>query len=343
MRTLATQTPIPSARGISREEFSKVPYIDHVPDDGRTVFLAPYIDRTDGKWKIQLPQGNELKWAFAEPDEACYYAESVADESQDMYLEIMDIVARHYSFDLVLRTSLELLIRILNCAVVLEKYFYCLNQFRKTKNLHLANMVQTDLEFLFGNVRITYDLMQTILNELWTKTGQPKLKNSFTSMVQMSPSDLSRKYRLPPPMIAFYSTAKNFFQRARGIRDQIYYFQPRSDKIGSILFCDTDGFALPRDNIFPDIMSSAFDIWPADKVKRNGLVSVLALIAYVSKNTLKTTEDFSKSLTESVIPLEALSSSHKVFFRSPYVPHLLKLDTYLKEQWIGSGSSYSLV
>jgi hypothetical protein len=341
---LTAQTPPRSVRGVSSKEFTKVPYIDHVPTDGRTVFLAPYVDKTDNRWKLQVPQGNELTWIFAEPVEACYYANSVADQSRDMYLEIMDVIARHYSFDSVLRTSLELLKRIMNCAVVLEKYFLWLNQFRKTKNLALANLVQTDLEFLFGNVRATYDLMQNILNELWIKTGRPKLKKSFATMVQMSLGDLRSKYGLPEPMIDYYSSSKDFFLRAREIRDHIYHYEPtRNGKIGSIVFCDVDGFALPRDNIFPDMMSSAFDIWPTNKVRPNGLVSVLALVSYVSKNALRATENFSRALLASVIPLKSLSLSYKVFLRSPYVPHVLRLDKYLDEQWIERELSYSLM
>ena len=168
-----------SLMGLSSKEFAKVPYIHHVPNDGRTVFLAPYVDKTDHKWKVHLPQDDKLGWAFAEPIESCYYSESISDQSKDVYLEIIDVIVQHYSFDSILRTSLELLTRIVDCAVVLEKYFFWLGQFRKTKNLHLANLVQTELEFFFGNVRIVYDLMQTILNELWIKTGRHKLKDSF--------------------------------------------------------------------------------------------------------------------------------------------------------------------
>ena len=195
----AKSTGSPSAvKGVSRDQFAKVPYIDHVPTDGRTVFLAPYLDRSDNRWKVHVPQLRGLGWIFAEPVESCYYAESIADRSNDIYIELMDAIAQHYSFDSVLRTSLELVRRIVNCTVVLEKYFLWLTLFRKTKKLLVANLVQTDLEYLVGNARIAYDLMQTILCELWIKTHRPKLKSSFAGMAQMNPSDLRDKYGLPP-------------------------------------------------------------------------------------------------------------------------------------------------
>jgi hypothetical protein len=337
-------TTRPHSRSVDQKEFTKVPYLDHVPTDGRTVFLAPYLDVTDNRWKMQVPKGKELAWIYAEPIEACYYAETVADPSKDLYLEIIDVIARHYSFDSALRTSLELLKRILNCAVVLEKYFQWLHQFRTTKNIRVANMVQTDLEFLFGNVRTAYDLTQTAFNELWIRTKQPKLKSSFASMVQMKADDLRSRYRLPEPMIDFYAAANSFFMKTREIRDRIYHYVPQSTGlIESIVLCDVDGFALPRNNIFPDMMSSAFDIWPSDKVRPNGLVSVLALVSYVSGNLIEATEDFSRALIKSVVPLKSVTSSYRLFLRSPYAPHLLNLKRYLGEQWIVGEFPYSML
>lgn len=123
-----------SARRVSKEEFAKVPYIHNVPVDGRTVFLASYIDGTDKRWNVNVPHARELTSISAEPVESCYYAESIVDDYEDLYVEIMDVVARHYSFDSVLGTSLELVRRILNCSVIVEKYFVCLGLYRKTKN-----------------------------------------------------------------------------------------------------------------------------------------------------------------------------------------------------------------
>jgi hypothetical protein len=330
--------------GVSRKEFDKVPYISHVPADGRTVFLAPHVDKSDNKWKDFVPRGRELVWIFAEPVESCYYAESIADQSKDTYVEIMDVVARHYSFDSVLRTSLELLRRIMNCAVVLEKYFLWLNQFRKTKNLFIADLVQTDLEFLFGNVRSAYDLMQAILGELWTKTKRPKLQGSFAAMVQRSPGDLRSRYGLPQSMIDYYSSSKDFFLATRKIRDSIYHYQTaRRDEMKSIVFCDVDGFALSKEHFFPHAMRTVLDIWPTEKTKPNGLVSILALVSHISKKTMEATEEFSRALTATIVPPASLSESHRVFLRSPFVPHLSRLDKYLNEQWVGEEASYSLI
>jgi len=334
-----------TVRTAKREEFAKVPYVHHVPADGRTVFLAPYVDKTDHKWKVHVPSSRGLAWIFAEPVESCYYAELIADQAKDIHVEIMDVIARHYSFDPVLRNALELLRRLLNCAVVLDKYFIWLSQFRRTKNPMLANLVQTDLEFLFGNVRTSYDIMQNMLEELWKKTKQPPLKQgSFRRMVQMTPSNLEQKYGLPKPMIDYYQSTKDFFLTIRKIRDDIYHYQtaPKAD-LTSIIFCDIEGFALSERHLFVGLKSYAPDIWPTNKIKPNELVSVLALMSYIIIKTVQATEGFSQALAASIIPLESISESYRLFLRSPYVPHLLKLDRYLNEQWIEEGVSYSLM
>lgn len=333
------------ATEISREEFVKVPYIHHVPADGRTVFLAPYIDKTDSKWKTPVPKGRELTWIFAEPVESCYYAESIADQSKDAYIEIMDVVARHYSFDPILRTSWMLLDRIVYCTVVLEKYFLWLSHFRKTNNVLLAYLVETDLQFLFANVRSSYDLMQIILRELWKKTGRPELKkDSFAKMVLMNRSGLEDKYGLPKPMIDYYLSSKDFFLRVRKIRDGIFHHRAMAQAdMRSMVFCDVEGFALAEEHLFAGITNSASDIWPREKVKPNGLVSILALISYVTKKMVQATEGFSRALTASIVPLEPISKSYKLFLRSPYIPHLSKLDRYLDEQWIEGDVTHSLM
>ena len=315
-----------------------------MPTDGRTVFLAPYVDEADKRWRLHVPHGSELAWVFAEPVNSCYYAESIADQTKDAYIGIMDMIARHYSFDSVLRASLELLRRIVNCAVVVEKYFLWLGQFRKTKNLLIADLVQTDLEFLFGNVRTAYDLMQTMLNELWSRTRQPKLPSSFAAMAQMSPSILRSKYGLPEPMVDYYSSSKGFFLAVRRIRDSIYHYQTTGkDEMKSIVFCDVNGFALAKERFFPGAIRSNFDIWPTEKTKPNGLVSVLALVSHISNKTLKATEEFSRALVASIVPPPPLSKSHRVFLRNPYVPHLLRLDEYLDKQWVEGEASYTLI
>lgn len=159
-----------SCMALTNKEILKgVPYITNVPSDGRAIFLQPYFDRTDRKFKMYVPQGNKLTWLFSEPIQSCYYAESVVDVSNDIYLKTVDVIVQHYSFESVLNTLIRINRGITNCGVVVEKYFVFLNLFRNTKDYSIVNLVETDLEYLFANVRSIYDLLQNVIRYLWRR------------------------------------------------------------------------------------------------------------------------------------------------------------------------------
>lgn len=310
---------------VNKDELRKVPYITHIPSDGRLVFLQPYLDKRDNKFKVYVPQGDKLTWIFAEPVEACYYSEKIIDESKDIYLTIIDVVARYYSFGSVINTLIKIMRDILNSSVAVEKYFVFLDLYRKTKDVLVINLVTTDLEYFFGNTRSLYDLLQNLIQDLWKRASKRNLPNSFHDMVKQDPENLKHKYNLPKPLIKYYIDTKDFFVKCQRIRDNIYH---RGLDIQAV-FCTEDGFALQKDNpLFPNPLTSEFDIWP-----ENGLVSVLALISYIDKRLLEDTNTFSQALIKSIPPLPAISETHKLFLRGPYIHHLLRLEEYLEKQW----------
>jgi hypothetical protein len=103
------------------KELEKIPYIDYLPRDGRTFFSQPYFNPDYKTFKIYIPQAEKIIWLFAEPFESCYYAQSILDESTDIYLGVVDIIGRHYSFGSVLQNLLSIIRDILNCGVAIEK------------------------------------------------------------------------------------------------------------------------------------------------------------------------------------------------------------------------------
>lgn len=217
------------------------------------------------------------------------------------------------------------------CSVVVEKYLIFLDLYRNTKDVLTSNLITTDLEYFFGNIRSINDLLQSLIRDLWKRTSNKNLPNSFYDMVKREPNDLKRKYNLPEPLIKYYVDAKDFFLKCRGIRDGIYH---RGLNI-QVVFCTEDGFALQKDNpLFPNPLTSEFKIWPEEKIKKNGLVSVLALISYINKRLLEDTDAFSQALIQSLQPLPPISETHKLFLRGPYIHHLLKSEEYLEKQWI---------
>ena len=320
-----------SLLAVNKAELRKVPYIDHLPLDGRIVFLQPYLDKKDNTFKTFVPQRNKLTWIFAEPVAACYYAERVIDDSKDIYLKMIDVIAQHYSFDSVINTMLSIIRDIENCSVVVEKYFVFLDRYRNTKDVLTYNLITTDLEYFFGNVRSLYDLLHDVIKDLWKRVSNKILPDTFNKVVQKEPEDLERKYDLPEPLIKYYIGTKDFFVKCRRIRDRIYH---RGLDI-QIVFCTDDGFALQKNSpLTSNPLTSEFDIWPEEKIKKNGLVSVLALISYINKRLLEDTDVFSQALIQSIQPPPSISETHKLFLRGPYIHHLLKSEEYLEKQWV---------
>lgn len=319
--------------GVQAEELKKVPYLTHIPSDGRSVFLQPFFDKDASAWKMFIPQGPKLTWIFSEPVECHYFSETNADPQRDMYLKLTDVITRCYSYPFAMDVLLQLVDKIIFSAVVVEKYFLSLIRYRVTRDPLIANLVTTDLEYLFANARSEYDLLQKLFSNLWDSRTGIKMKGSFRKVVQKSRKELQSQYSLPEPILEYYMSSKNFFLKIRAIRDAIFHppVQRAMQPLRPVL-CDDDGFAV-MNRLF-NSFSPTFDIWPQEKTKPNGLVSVLALISYVNKMILDECDRFSDALLLTIPPPPAITESHKLFLRSPYVHHHLKAEKYLEEQWV---------
>lgn len=169
-------------------------------------------------------------------------------------------------------------------------------------------------------------MLQKIIKNLWNIETKKNLPSSFADTVKLSNDDLRNKYDLNEPLINYYNTTTNFFCACRKIRDDIHH----NGRTIDLIFCFDDGFAIQNN----DPMFSKFGhVWPAEKVKENGLASLLALASFVTKQTIKDLNDFSSVIVESITARPPISNSYKVILRGPYINHLNKLDKYLEEQW----------
>ena len=138
---------------VHKEELKKVPYISHTPSNGRVLFSYPYFNKNDKTFKLWFPQNNGLTCLFAMPAESCYYAEEIVDVSNDIYVKMIDTIVRHYSFESLFEYLSSIVKDVLNCSVVVEKYFIFLERYRKTKDVLSYGLIATELEYFFGNVR----------------------------------------------------------------------------------------------------------------------------------------------------------------------------------------------
>lgn len=314
---------------VSREELSKIPYLANSPTDKRIVFLNAFFDAEQKKWELPFPQGNEIIFLKGEPVQTCYYSEEKLGDS-DLFLKLIDYTARYFSFAPALHSLFGMIRDIFNFGVVVERYFLYLDMFRKNKDTSIMNFVSGDLEFLFSNIRSAYDSLQYSISSIWYIEKKKALPRKFSDVIKCDASALTKKYDLPESLVGCYQNSKDFFKKCKEIRDGIHHLSLDTQ----LVYCLEDGFALQKGNFVSDPITKHFDIWSREKTKKNGLVSVLALYAHLSKSFLDSTEGFFESLKESVTKVPIISPEYKLFLRGPYLEHIVDSDKYLEEHWI---------
>ncbi len=326
---------LPASIGPAKKAaIAKVPYIEFIPRDGRIISLLSYFDETDKTFKQPFPKGNDIIFLKGEPVQGPYYARSAVDKGKDIYLKLVDLITRHCSFPSTMNTLLGFERDILNSSGIIEKYFILLDWFRRKKDALTANLVMTDIEFLFTNTRSIYDSLQILVKDVLRRLGGHRLKNlpnSYHDMVKLDDSKMKSKYNLPDKLIEFYAGTRSFFLDCKRIRDGFHHY--RTDI--SVVFSLEEGFALQKNSpFFIDPVASTFNIWPVDRIKENDLVSVLALIAYINKTMIAHTDSFSDALKNSCAIPPPISREYKLLLRGPYIHHLLNSQEYLEKQWI---------
>jgi len=313
---------------------AKVPYVNLIPEDGRIISLQSYFDPDERIFKQPFPQDDEIIFLKGKPEQGPYYAKSAVDEERDVHLKLVDFITRYCSFPSTVETLLGIERDILNSSAVVEKYFIFLDLFRRKKDPLVANLVMTDIEFLFSNIRSLYDSLQMLTKDVLKHLEKIRSKNlpdSYYDMVKLEDSEMKRKYNLPDPLVKFYTNTRSFFLDCRRIRGGFQHL--RTDI--PVVFSLEEGFALQKGSLFfIDPVVSTFDIWPAHKIKDNGLVSVLALIAHLNTTMIAHTDLLSEALGASVTVPPPVSKEFLSFLRGPYTHHLIKSQEYLEQQWI---------
>jgi hypothetical protein len=195
--------------------------------------------------------------------------------------------------------------------------------------------METDLEYFFGNIQSIYDLLQKTIRDLLKKEAGAHLPLSFADMIKQGPQTLKDKYDLPEPLVDYYVNSGIFFNNCKDVRDSIFHVMHRSGAKGNdfkVIFCTDEGFALSnKDPILKDILK--LNIWPKEKTKENGLISILGLLAHITREVLKNFDMLSEALTQSITRYPTISEKQKLFYRGPFNKHLLKLDEYIEKQW----------
>lgn len=325
---------MPSALGVMKKDVLKyLPYIDYIPDDGRALSLIPFFDEKANHFRVPVPQPDKtILLLKCEPVQSPYFAKSVAKEN-DLYSSLIELVTLSWSFPKTMDYLLGMERDMINCSSVVEKYFVFLDLYRSNKDSMIANLLLTDIEFLFGNIRSFYDSMQGLIGNIMNKADKtkPHLPESFYDVIKLDRQAMTKKYSLEQPLVDFYANTKEFFMACRTIRGGFQHWMIDIP----VIFCFDDGFALTKDETYlQDPIVARFKIWPEGKIKENGLVSLLGLIACLNETVLSHLDMLSAALKASVPTPTPISKDFHVFFRAPHIHHLIKSRQYQDMQWI---------
>lgn len=277
---------------VHREELKKIPYIDNIPSDDRVIHSYPYFDEIKNGFINHIPNiDGTLTWMWAEPIESLYYAKSKSVDLNDIYLDFNNVLIQNYSYPSINYYLNGIIKDILNCSAFFEKYFVFHDLYINSNDLSIRSLISTEIEYFFGNIRSIYDLLQKIIKNLWKIETNKNLPSSFADIVKQSDEDLKTKYGLNDPLINYYKNIKDLFTTCKKIRDNIHHDGHTID----LIFCDEDGFAIQNS----DPMFSQFGyVWPIEKVKKNGLVSLLPLASFITKQTIENLNNLDKYIDE---------------------------------------------
>jgi hypothetical protein len=317
----------------------ELPYLDHVPSDGRSVILFPF--RTShGKDQLYLEQGTRL--LVINPlghHEGPFIAEGPRESGLDIPLPLSDCTARHFSFPPVIAACNSAETDIRNSLAVLHKYFILLKHSHSDKSTRSSVMAVTEAEYAFSNHRSLYDRLNEVVRQLWrllrlfSPSNAPsrlsEMPDSFRRVAQKSEGELRDKYNFPEPLIAFYKSRLDRFMVLREIRDAITHHGKSVDHIFSL----EDGFAISVERGITSSLGS-LGIWSSETLKPNSLGSLLAVFAALVDDGFCACQALADALLAGIhLPSSMLKTGHRVFYRSQLGPHYHTVTKYQRQPW----------
>jgi hypothetical protein len=315
----------------------KLSYYQNIPADGRAIVLSWFLE--NGEFYLPFQDGNEiviLKPIPIDPLKTTYLAKKPADPDIDLHIPLVELLVQQLSFPRVVGIIPSIVSDILNFGAILEKYELIFRSSRESS----TDLIATELEFLFYNVRSLYDQLQFIIKNIWDKTtlsdkqikGQ-QLDDSFGKVVLSgqqirSAEEIAAKYGLLRPIARFYEEQGSFFKLCRAVRDNMAHRgKSFSDQP---IYCLSGGFAVDV-KMYP---YSEFDYWTVELLRNKNLGSVRALIAYIGNQAIQATSSYVDALRSCATLPDPIGPDWHVYVRHPHAAHLHHLETYINTPWM---------
>jgi len=320
-------------------ELHRLPFVSHVPTDGRRVVLQSYFSPSDRDWYLYL----EVKPGFlgrlggGEPVYGGYLSTEPANPQTDLELPFSTLVVQHLSFPKVQGRLQALENDVHQCAAILAKYRLISDH--AGENLRSSFLIASELEYLLLVVRSMYDLLQCIVadiaNLLVVLDGSNRrlarqVPQSFREVVltgdgPRSGDDIVAKYHLPPALANWYVGETAAFLELRKLRDGVAHH----GRTAPTLFELPEGIALDA----TDKMWSEFLVWTPEQRLHDKFGSVRALFAAIILNFLGATSRFADAIRATVQLPPAIGVDVRSYLRSPFGARLVELPDILVSPW----------
>ncbi len=312
----------------------ELPYLNHIPDDGRDIVISPYYDIVAKCFCFYIQQTDGMIFVFPSDDiDGTYLAKSSSDTNTDCKIPFLETVYRYFSFSDILKASIDVEKDLINGLGSLHKYFVLLKYANENNDLSGQLMINTEIEYAFGNHRSFYDCLHKIICILLKKyrPTSPQIPDSFAKIALKSDQELELKYLFPKPLIDFYKTRKDIFLKLREIRDNIFHHGHSPDEWSWVF---SDGFAFVIDDRFAQKLGG-LNLWPESLLRPKRLGSTLAIFEFLVRDMFDAMNHLSNILVDFTSdPPFPLINDHQVFLRSSVSKHLVLLDKYRDEHWI---------
>lgn len=313
-----------------------IPYVSRVPTDGRQLVVGPYYEADGDEWEAytQLEGDRLMVLKPVSLTDGTYVAERPEAPDLDLRLHFSEAVRNYFSLPEVTRYLPELEKDVINSLSSLSKYFLILKYGNENESISSSQMIASEIEYAFANHRSVYDLLNRVVSEVYSYYHQnpSSLPDSFRRVAQQDRQALQDKYFLPSEIIEFYKMNEHPFMTLRKIRDGFLH-HGHSVKL---IFHTKDGFAVSLDSDLASKLSD-LELWPEEKRKENGLLSLLPLFSFLAKDIISTLRQCTEMLYRSFQndPPEPLYREEcRVYMKSKMAIHMSRVEKYMSDHWL---------
>jgi hypothetical protein len=321
---------------ISTIDSADLPYVSHIPLDGRQLVIGPYYDSKAEKWEAYQQVQNDCLRVLRPKSlfDGTYVAVEPEDEESDLRLHFSETIRKYLSLPEVVRYLPEIERDVINALSSIEKYFVILKYGAEEDSHSASQMIASEVEYAFANHRSAYDLLNRVSSEVYSHYHEnpATLPDSFRKVAQKEAGELSEKYSLPSQMIKFYKSNEEPFMTLRKVRDEFLH-HGRSVRL---VFHAEDGFAVLKDSVIASRLSR-LKLWPAEETKDDQLLSLLPLFSFLAKDiigTMKQCAAYMYLSFQEYAPKPIYHEEYRVYIKSRMASHMRRLDDYISKHWL---------